>query len=422
MKFFKCLLFCLLLCPEISYSQSGIATVTADWSGGWCQICCGVTGNYACNGVFGISDWNNGQKSFTDPVPAGNIITDVRIILYWVGCGADPDTFNFSINNQLISSLIKVSGSCQCGDCEIDTVSNSWACSSGGLPNYIYGGTNIFSLGFLGGSVCVDKAVINLYHVYPDTAFNVSTFSSDVTCGSGNNGVASLSVCGGTSPYTYQWSTGDTTEDISGLVAGSYTVTITDDSGTVVIDSVLIQQVSLILTMTSSDATCQGGNDGSASVFVQGGVPCYSYVWSSGGTSSTETGLTAGTYFVTVTDYNGCTSTDSVSLSFIDSIPSMPDSIIGPISPCEGSSQTYFVNDSLFSGSWSWTVPSGWTINSGQGTSSIGVTVGSSLGNICVRKCNNSCCSSFLCMAVAPVALPLPHPAILGQAPAPQHE
>ncbi len=231
--------FYFLLFPVICYPQSGIDTVIANWSGGWCQICCGITGDYACSDPFG-GTWNGGQKSFIDPIPSGNIITDVRVILYWVdGCGS-ADTFNININNQLIDSFMNNTGDCSCGSCEINTVSNSWACSSGGLPNYIYGDTNIFSLGYLGSSVCVDKAVIILNHIYPDTVLNVSSFSYGVTCGGGNNGVANLSVCGGTLPYTYQWSTGDTTEDVSGLSSGLYTVTITDSSGTVAFDTVII--------------------------------------------------------------------------------------------------------------------------------------------------------------------------------------
>ena len=168
MKFSGYLLLCFLLFSPFCYPQSGAVTVTANWTGGWCSICCGVTGDYACNGPFGNSDWDGGQKSFMDPVPAGNIITDVSIILYWSSdCGTDPDTFNLSINNQLIGSFIKSTGVCQCADCIIDRVSNYWTCSSGGLPNYIYGGINVFSLGYLGGTVCVDKAVIILNHIYP---------------------------------------------------------------------------------------------------------------------------------------------------------------------------------------------------------------------------------------------------------------
>jgi len=360
MKFSNYLLFSFLFFPVLCYPQSGVDTVIADWSGGWCSICCGDVGNYACHDPFGGPDWNGGQKSFADPVPTGNIITGVSIILYWVdGCSIDPDTFNLGINNQLIGSIMNNSGDCSCGSCEIDTVSNSWPCSSGGLPNYLYGDTNIFFLGYLGNSVCIDKAVIILNHLYPNTTLKVSALSHDVTCNGGNNGVVNLSVCGGTSPYTYLWSTGDTTEDVSGLSSGLYTVTVTDDSGFVVVDSVIIdQQNPLILTITSSDATCQGTSNGNASVSVLGGVPCYFYSWSSGSTDSTATGLSAGTYTVTVTDFNGCQATDSVT---INSPPAINAAITSSNDPscigfCDGDatvsvsggtgSHTYFWNTS----------------------------------------------------------------------------
>ncbi len=313
----KFIIFSFFFFPVLCYPQSNIDTVIADWSGGWCSICCGDSGNYACYNPFGTDPgWDGGVKSFADPVTIGNIITDVSIILYWSDgdCGGTDDAFNLSINNHLIGSFMKT-GNCSCGGCDIDTVFNSWSCSDGGLPNYLYGDTNTFYLGYVGNAVCVDKAVIILNHLNPDTVLKASALSYDVACNSGNNGAAKLSVCGGAPPYTYQWSTGDTTEDVSGLSSGSYNVTITDSNGFSVVDTVIIEEPSpLILTITGSDATCQGMNDGNASVSVQGGTPCYSYSWSSGSIDSTATGLSPGTYTVTVTDFNGCQATDSITI------------------------------------------------------------------------------------------------------------
>ena len=67
-------------------------------------------------------------------------------------------------------------------------------------------------------------------------------------------------------------------------------------------------------TLTKTDASCSGVCDGSATITASGGMPPYNYMWSNGGTNSTEGGLCSGGYFVTVTDLNNCTSADSVTV------------------------------------------------------------------------------------------------------------
>jgi len=90
-------------------------------------------------------------------------------------------------------------------------------------------------------------------------------------------------------------------------------------------------------------------------------------------------------------------------MTYIPSQPAVPATIIGPTSPCIGSTQAYSTTFVEGATSYQWTIPSGWSINSGQGTSSINVTVGSSSGNVCVRACNSCGCSSFRCKSILPV-------------------
>ncbi|PSR01498.1 MAG: hypothetical protein BRD50_08690 [Bacteroidetes bacterium SW_11_45_7] len=153
---------------------------------------------------------------------------------------------------------------------------------------------------------------------------------ADVLCAGDSTGVASATAGGGRSPYDYFWSTGDTitntsdtTNQIMNLVAGTYTVTVQDDSGCTATDNVTISQPSVLDASASVDSnvTCYGYSDGIASAFTSGGEPPYDYQWSSGNsttdvmdTVNTVTGLTAGTYTITVTDDNGCTTTSSVTV------------------------------------------------------------------------------------------------------------
>ncbi|MBW8050471.1 MAG: T9SS type A sorting domain-containing protein [Cytophagales bacterium] len=149
------------------------------------------------------------------------------------------------------------------------------------------------------------------------TAITDSVTIVPATCGS-NNGTATVTATGGTTPYTYLWSTGDTTDSISGLAAGSYWVSVTDSLGCNVSDTISITEPdSLSVSFTVTNATCNGVCDGAATAIVSGGTPPYTYLWDDPSMPVTQTfpNLCAGTYSVTITDSNGCTATGSVTIS-----------------------------------------------------------------------------------------------------------
>jgi hypothetical protein len=146
------------------------------------------------------------------------------------------------------------------------------------------------------------------------TAFPVS----NVTCNGGCDGVATA-TSSGTAPFTYLWSpTNQTGQTASALCAGNYTVTITDNTGCTTSTSVIITEPTALMAAgsTITNVSCNGGSDGSATVNPGGGTPPYNYLWSpAGGSNITATGLTVGTYTVTVTDGNGCTITSSATIT-----------------------------------------------------------------------------------------------------------
>ncbi|MFH1319383.1 MAG: leucine-rich repeat domain-containing protein [Bacteroidota bacterium] len=127
-----------------------------------------------------------------------------------------------------------------------------------------------------------------------------------VDCSADTDGYIDISVSGGVIPYTFLWSNGAITEDISGLIGGTYEITVTDDAGCIATQSITVSAPApLILSISEVDASCNG-SDGSATVNVSGGTAPYTYFWSTFGTNPSQLGLTAGIYFVNVFDANGC--------------------------------------------------------------------------------------------------------------------
>ncbi len=152
----------------------------------------------------------------------------------------------------------------------------------------------------------------------PATSVSGTTAITHVSCNAGTNGAISLTPTGGTSPYTFDWGGGITTEDRTGLTAGEYSVVITDANGCTNTQNVTITQPTAITSTISSQTNvlCFGANTGAATVFASGGTGAFSYSWSpSGGTAATAAFLTAGTYTVTITDANACTKTQSATIT-----------------------------------------------------------------------------------------------------------
>jgi gliding motility-associated-like protein len=133
------------------------------------------------------------------------------------------------------------------------------------------------------------------------------------------NGSATATVSGGTAPYQYRWSSGQTTAAVTNLAAGTYTVTVTDSKGCTTSQSITIGQTATItelkVRLNKTDVSCQGATDGSVSATISGGVTPYQYRWSSGETTASITNLAAGTYTLTVTDGRGSQQSQSVTLT-----------------------------------------------------------------------------------------------------------
>ena len=131
------------------------------------------------------------------------------------------------------------------------------------------------------------------------------------------NGTIQMYPFGGSAPYTFRWSTGDTTYMRTGLAAGNYTVTVTDANGCSVVRTftLTVYQRPVTVTVNTLADTC-GSHRGSATVAVtsSGSTSPFRYAWSTGGTTASIGGLVSSTYKVTVTDSSGCSVTASASV------------------------------------------------------------------------------------------------------------
>lgn len=224
-------------------------------------------------------------------------------------------------NYSLTSTISSTNVSCNGGNNGSATI-----LPSGGTSPYSYVWNNgdltsvisllsaqLFSVTITDANGCTS---INSVTVTQPQIITTSITQTNVTCYGTANGTATIVVAGGTSPYNYSWTSGDTTAITTALDAQNYSVQIIDANGCTQSASVLITEpISLTVTTSSNDVLCNAGNSGSAMVTGVDGTAPYAYVWSTGGVANMENNLAAGTYTVTVTDANGCSSEGSVIIS-----------------------------------------------------------------------------------------------------------
>lgn len=136
---------------------------------------------------------------------------------------------------------------------------------------------------------------------------------TNISCFGGNDGAIDIEVSGGTIPYGYTWSNASTSQDLSGLVVGSYTVDVTDNNGCTSQLTVDLTQPDepLASAIISTDVFCNGDATGTIDLSVTGGTAPYGYNWSNAATTEDQAAVSAGNYSVTVTDANGCTLNDN---------------------------------------------------------------------------------------------------------------
>ena len=260
--------------------------------------------------------WNNGQTTQTATgLGVGSYtvtITDAN------GCNDATTASITNANGPAATSTVNGNVLCFGGNEGSATIN-----PSGGTPAYTFvwsnGQTSALATGLTAGNYTATVAdsngcvVTSILTISQPAVLASSTSLTNVNCNSGNNGSSTVTATGGTSGYTYVWSNGQTSQTASGLIAGNYSVLVTDAHGCTSTNTVSITEPTVLSnTFSQVNVACSGGT-GSAVVNPSGGTPNYTYSWlPSGGNSSAATNLSAGNYTATISDSHGCSTTQTV--------------------------------------------------------------------------------------------------------------
>ncbi len=145
---------------------------------------------------------------------------------------------------------------------------------------------------------------------------NLAIAGSNIQCTGGTSGSLTTSVSGGILPYSYLWSSGQTTPNINSIPAGNYTVTVSDFNGCIVSTSASIMEPdSINIKLKPYETSCIDQIDGMVTSTITGGSGGYNYLWSSGETSEDISDLRAGYYTLSVTDIFGCETSESTTVT-----------------------------------------------------------------------------------------------------------
>ena len=288
--------------------------------------------NITCfNGNNGAvySEITGGTPPFTYLWSNGSTESEITMLLAGTYYLEVTDSLGFVVSDSAIVTQpetgINISGEITHASCNKEDGGISTSVT-GGVPPYIYSwsnGDSAANLADLGAGLYLltvtDASGCSFnrgFKVEENSDLSVLLSPNYLECYQEGQGEILATVSGGTAPFNYLWSTGATTQNVSGLNTGAYTLTVTDADGCSYKQATYIGIKTLSLSSSVVSPTCNGGDDGEISITgVRNGTEPYTYVWDTGDTTETITGIPSGRYTVIVTDSFGCTLTKSINLA-----------------------------------------------------------------------------------------------------------
>lgn len=197
----------------------------------------------------------------------------------------------------------------------------------------------------------------------------INATPTNVSCNGFNDASISVSVSGGSFPFSFSWSGPNSFsspfQNINNLVPGNYNLYLVDANGCTASYSVLISEPNLLnTTVTTTNVSCNSGTDGLITLSPTGGTQPYSFVWNNGSSLQNQVNVSAGNYFVSVVDNNGC-SLPVINVLLTEPPASVVNSIITDVD-CFGNATaaidvSYFPSSAVNQFSYSWVGPNSYT-------------------------------------------------------------
>ncbi len=323
-----------------------------------CQACNGAVTLHATGGGGGyFFAWGPPINVTTSDSVQTNLCAGIYTVIVGdaLGCVtqiavpvSDSDGEDLTITNDTVTcpadcdGTVSVDFNCSLPNCTIawfDGLGTNLNASTPSLNGLCAG---LYLVQVTNGNGCqrIDSALV----VAPEPI--VALFgTTPVSCAGSCDGTATVGISGGVGPYSVSWSpqpgAGQGTPNVSGLCAGTYDVTITDNSGCSIVQSVLILGPAPIdANATVQDISCAGACDVSIVLNAQGGTGTFTYLWNpappngQGGSSATQ--LCAGAYGVTIIDANGCDTTLSFTITEPQPLILTPSSTPAHCQVCDG--------------------------------------------------------------------------------------
>ena len=332
----------------------------------------GISANYNIVPMFAIDPngtlssytiiWNTTNSNWT----RGEVYSMVKVGTNFMMAGFRNSGVTNGVGDV---ALIKADNTMtSCPGCGPNVCNNS---TSGSPATTMTAGGTASSGGTLTNPITiVNSGGAQINYCGASSSLAASSTSAQPSCNGQCNGTATATASGGSSPYTYLWNNGQTTSTATGLCAGTYTCTITDNVAATTTTIVTVTQPAVLnASVTPTNILCNGNCNGSALGSGSGGTSPYTYSWNTSVTGANLTGLCTGTYTVYVTDANGCTTLQTVSIT-------QPSAITANATPtpatCGNNNGSASVNASGGTGTYTYN----WTPSGGTGSTATGLGAG----------------------------------------------